>query len=476
MVRFYLFVFIFIQACSPIGGLLNLNKSDSKANDYWWIGLLQGNNHPALIENSISSNEDVAEENVLNENENALGWTLLVGAPNGYTSGSGLAIDTNGFIYVAGYTNVGVYNENPIGTRDLILAKYNSRKQIIWSKQVGVRGVNLDVADVGVDARGNVYVIASRSIARGNKNLFAFKFDTNGNEIWRRLTEPGGRNENAEPEKIFVDSSGTSYIVGTLHTQPRNWDDALYDGFLIKIDTQGNWGNTSRISIPNARVLLTGVVVANNTGDIFVTGIANANLETNTAPGIGNFDLFILKYDRNGRRQFFAQLGQALSRTEGNSIALDPFGNVFVGGMSNANFEPEGGVVESDRGILVKYDPLGVRQWIRYLGPANGHRTTSINAIMTDSEGNVFTASKSNHMEDGSQNGIGMDLLLTKHDSLGNREWIRQTGFNGGTIIGNGIGQDPQGNLYCTGSTDVSLDNENARRQGDSDLFFLKLR
>ncbi|WP_078130449.1 SBBP repeat beta-propeller lipoprotein, LipL53 family [Leptospira alexanderi] len=475
MVRFYLFLFIFIQACSPIGGLLNLNGSNSKANDYWWIGLLQGNNHPAPIENSISSNEDVVEENVLNENADALGWTL-VGAPNGHTSGSGLAIDANGFIYVAGNTDVGVYNENPIGTKDLILAKYNSRKQIIWSKQVGVRGVNLDVADVGVDARGNVYVIASRSIARGNEDLFAFKFDTNGNEIWRQLTKPGGRDESAEPEKIFVDSSGTSYIVGTLSTQRRNWDDALYDGFLIKIDTQGNWGNTSRISIPRARVFLRGVVVADNTGDIFVTGTASGNLETNTAPGIGNFDLFILKYDRNGRRQFFAQLGQALSRTEGNSIALDPFGNVFVGGMSNANFEPEGGVVESDRGILVKYDPLGARQWVRYLGPVNGRRTTSINAIITDPEGNVFTASKSNHMEDGSQNGIGMDLLLTKHDSLGNEEWIRQTGFNGGMIIGNRIGQDPQGNLYCTGFTDVSLDNENARRQGDSDLFFLKFR
>lgn len=474
LVRFYFFLFIFIQACSPIGGLLNLNRSDSKTNDYWWVGLLQGNNHPASIENSVSSNEDVSEENVLNADTSE--WTLLVGAPNGNTLGSGLAIDTNGFIYVAGHTNVGVYNENPIGTTDIILAKYNSRKQIIWSKQIGVRGVNLDTSDVGVDARGNVYVIASRSIARGNKDLFAFKFDTNGNEIWRRLTKPGGRNENAEPEKIFVDSSGTSYIVGTLRTQPRNWDDALYDGFLIKIDTQGNWGNPSRISIPNARVFLTGVVVADNTGDIFVTGAASADLETNTTPGIGNLDLVVLKYDRNGRRQRFTQLGQALSTTKGNSIALDSFGNVFVGGTSNANFELEGGIVESDRGILVKYDPLGVRQWIRYLGPADGARTTSITAIITDSKGNVFTTGKTNHMEDGRENVIGMDLLLTKHDSLGNEEWIRQTGFNGGRIIGKRIGQDLQGNLYCTGWTDVFLDNENAQRQGDINLLFLKFR
>ncbi|MBE8417477.1 hypothetical protein IQA55_17480, partial [Leptospira borgpetersenii serovar Tarassovi] len=62
MIHFYLFLFIFIQACSPIGGLLNLNESDSKTNNYWWLGLLQGNNHPAPIENLASSHEDVAEE------------------------------------------------------------------------------------------------------------------------------------------------------------------------------------------------------------------------------------------------------------------------------------------------------------------------------------------------------------------------------------------------------------------------------
>ncbi|MGQ2872425.1 SBBP repeat-containing protein, partial [Leptospira santarosai] len=183
MIRFYFFLFIFIQACSPIGGLLNVNGSDSKANDYRWMVFLQGdNNLSAPIENSIPSNEDIAEENVLYENAD-VPWTLLVGAPNTSTGGAGLAIDSNGFIYVVGDTTAGIYSENLIGTKDMILAKYNSRKQIIWSKQIGIRGVHLDAADVGVDARGNVYVVASNSIGLGNKSLFAFKFDTNGREI-----------------------------------------------------------------------------------------------------------------------------------------------------------------------------------------------------------------------------------------------------------------------------------------------------
>ncbi|KPA30917.1 Beta-propeller repeat protein [Leptospira interrogans] len=142
--------------------------------------------------------------------------------------------------------------------------------------------------------------------------------------------------------------------------------------------------------------------------------------------------------------------------------------------MSNANFEPEGEVGESNRGILVKYNSLGVRQWIQYLGPIDGNRTTAINALSIDSEGNIFTTGQSNHMVDGRQNGIGMDLFLTKHDSLGNEEWVRQIGINNAMIIGNEIGQDQQGNLYCTGWTEVSING--VATQGNSDLFLLKLR
>ncbi|EMJ54657.1 beta-propeller repeat protein [Leptospira interrogans serovar Valbuzzi str. Duyster] len=475
MVRVFLFIFICIQACSPIGELLNLNESNSKSFDPLWIASLIQSNNPAPLDDSDTSKEDIVNKNVLNANVDIPEWTLLVGAPNANIRDSALTIDRDGFIYIAGSTNAGIYSENLIGTRDIILAKYNSRKQTIWTKQVGVRGVSLDVADVEVDQRGNVYVIGKTSgnfagRLTGRQDLFVIKFNTNGNEIWRR--QKGSRNQNLIPEKAFVDQSGISYIVGILYREQIIGEPVT--GFLFKIDSQGNWRRDLSISIPEGSVYPQGVVVANNTGDIFVTGTTNANLQTNTVPSTGNSDLFILKYDRSGRRQLFAQLGQVLSRTESNSIALDSFGNVFVGGMSNANFEPEGEVGESNRGILVKYNSLGVRQWIQYLGPIDGNRTTAINALSIDSEGNIFTTGQSNHMVDGRQNGIGMDLFLTKHDSLGNEEWVRQIGINNAMIIGNEIGQDQQGNLYCTGWTEVSING--VATQGNSDLFLLKLR
>ncbi|WP_061286416.1 SBBP repeat beta-propeller lipoprotein, LipL53 family [Leptospira interrogans] len=475
MVRVYLFLFIFIQACSPIRELLNLNESNSKTFDPLWIaGLIQSNN-PVPLDDSDTSKEDIVNKNVLNANVDVPEWTLLVGAPNATTTNSALAIDRDGFIYIAGSTNASIYSENLVGTRDIILAKYNSRKQTIWTKQVGVPGVSLDVADVGVDQRGNVYVIGKTSgnfagRLTGRQDLFVIKFNTNGNEIWRK--QKGFRNQSLTPKNIFIDRFGASHIVGTFSTERIIGEQVT--GFLFKIDSQGDWRRDLNISVLNASVYAQSVTVAENTGDIFVTGTTNANLRTNTTPSTGNLDLFILKYDRSGKRELFAQLGQVLSRTEGNSIVLDSFGNVFVGGTSNANFEPGGEVGDSERGILVKYNSLGVRQWIQYLGPIDGHRTTAINAISIDSEGNIFTTGKSNHMVDGRQNGIGMDLFLTKHDSLGNEEWVRQIGIDNAMIIGNEIGQDQQGNLYCTGWTEVSINEVDT--QGNFDLFLLKLR
>ncbi len=181
MVRVYLFLFIFIQACSPIGELLNLNESNSKSFDPLWIaGLLQSNNLSTSPNDSDTSKEDIVNKNFVPEDADIPEWTLLVGAPNTNTTDSALAIDRNGFIYIAGSTNASIYRENLIGTRDIILAKFNSRKQTIWTKQIGVPGVHLDVSDVEVDRRGNIYVVGQTSgnfagQLTGQRDLFVIK-------------------------------------------------------------------------------------------------------------------------------------------------------------------------------------------------------------------------------------------------------------------------------------------------------------
>ncbi|EMJ94322.1 SBBP repeat beta-propeller lipoprotein, LipL53 family [Leptospira alstonii] len=483
MVRFCILLFIFLQACSPIRGLFNI--SDPKTNNYWWITILQGNVGSAYRENSetLDENENALVENVFpenldafNENVDALGWTLLVGAPNANTVDSRLAIDTNGFIYLAGSTDGGVYNEDPIGVRDIILGKYDSRKNVIWTKQVGVPGVNLSVVDVGVDEIGNVYIAGNTTgnfaqELRSGRDLFVIKFDPNGREVWRRQTGPIGERYSVSPEKIFVDPNGTSYIVG-MSNGPFGGLTPGRNGFLFKIDEFGTERWRIQISIPGAEIFPEGVVVAHDTGDVFVTGSGNANFENDTTPGAGNEDLFILKYNRAGRKQFFAQLGNALNTTEGTSVTLDTFGNLFVGGKSNANFDPGGASGTSSRGTLVKYDSSGVRQWIRQLGPIDGRRNTKITAITTDALGNVYATGRTDgNVMDGSENSIGFeDAFLTKYDSFGNREWARQMG----STLGTGIRQDPQGNFYWAGLTNTSL-NE-IQPAGLPDLFLLKFR
>lgn len=208
-----------------------------------------------------------------------------------------------------------------------------------------------------------------------------------------------------------------------------------------------------------------------------MTGSGRANFSTNSVPGIGFLDLFIFKYDSSGNRQFFAQLGSASSTTEGSSINVDPSGNVFVGGTSNGNFESETKNKSNFRGLLVKYDSSGTRQWVQQFDPIDNRRKqTVITAITTDANGNIFTTGySSENITNETNTSIGRnDLFLTKFNSSGQIEWTQQIGTSQSSIFSTGIGLDSQGNLYCSGYTSQSMNQ--IPRKGVYDLFLLKFK
>ncbi|WP_036097009.1 SBBP repeat beta-propeller lipoprotein, LipL53 family [Leptospira weilii] len=476
MNRFYIFLFIFFPVCTPAK---ILNVAGPGANDFWIQFLLRG---------KFETIEPVFPETVREDTKSLeLEWTLLIGAPNANTTGKNLAVDRNGFIYVAGDTNRGVYRAAEIGTRDLILGKYDSLKNTIWTKQVGVAGVRLQVADIAVDPDGNVYVTGQTNGNYANPlvgadDMFLIKFNSaDGTEAWvRQIGVPGvrigGGGFSILPEKISVDTFGNSYIVGN-STGPFGGPEAGANGFMIKFDTNGNQEWVTQLSIPRGQSFPKGVAFDRITGDIYMTGSGNANFETDTTPSIGNSDLFILRYDgNNGNKQFFAQLGSALRSSEGRSLSVDPSGNVFVGGNSNGDFG-SGADGTSWLGTLVKYDSFGNQQWIRQFGPISGRRKqTAIEAIVTDADGNVFTTGHSNgNVPDGTGISIGtLDVFLTKHDSSGQNRWIRQVGTPGATISGSGIGRDRNGNLYGIGNTNHTVNGIPIR--GLNEIFIVKYK
>ncbi|AXR60572.1 SBBP repeat beta-propeller lipoprotein, LipL53 family [Leptospira mayottensis] len=471
LILFFIFLF---QACSP--------TSDAKTNNLFLIPLAQENNIGSVAVHGNLDSLDV-EEVPLRENSVSLEWALLYGkGPNKITRDSKLVVDEKGFVYVAADIDSDPFyneltNKSIRGGKDLILAKYDSQKNVIWMRSIpGILGTKLNVTGIAVDSKENAYVTGSiigsleNIPVLENQDMLVIKFDSNGIIKWIKQTGAGDGKYEVSPKKITVDTFGNSYIVGTSNGPLGE------NGFIVKLDTNGNQIWIDHLSIPGADIIPVGVAFDKVTGNIYMSGYGhNANFATNTTPGIGQNDLFILKYDSKGNRQFFAQLGAPLKSVFGNAITVDRFGNVLVGGYSNADFglKPD---ETSYIGTIVKYDSSGVQQWIRQFG----QKTTIINEITTDRAGNVFTTGQTNELikfanmpSEGNQ-----DVFVTKHSSSGEVRQLWQWGTIRETMVGSGIGVDFDGNLYTTGWATRNIFNEifGNEMMGAIDIFLIKFR
>lgn len=131
------------------------------------------------------------------------------------------------------------------------------------------------------------------------------------------------------------------------------------------------------------------------------------------------------------------------------SIAVDVSGNVYVTGISRSM-----GSVTNDDYATIKYNSSGVEQWAsRYNGTGNGNDFAT--SIALDGSGNVYVTGASN-----SEPAVS-GYATIKYNSSGVQQWAS---FYDGHASTAGreysIAVDNSGNVYVTGSYDVSLYNE----------------
>jgi hypothetical protein len=91
----------------------------------------------------------------------------------------------------------------------------------------------------------------------------------------------------------------------------------------------------------------------------------------------GNYDLFLVKFNTNGIRQWGTYYGGS-SNDFGYALCSDPSGNVYLGGYTTStnNISTTGSHQASFGGnndaFLVKFNTNGVRQWGSYYGGSSG--------------------------------------------------------------------------------------------------------
>ena len=287
------------------------------------------------------------------------------------------AVDTDGTVYVAGYTRGSWPGQTSVGDRDAFVRKYDGKGNEVWTRQIGTE-VRDWAFGVAVDATG-VYVAGFTDgtlpgqTSAGSTDVFVRKYDTNGTELWTRQF---GTSSAEEARGTAVDASGV-YVVGyTVGTLPSHTGAGGADAFVRKYDVNGNELWTHQFGTA-ARDLAVGVA-ANGTG-LYVAGYSSGALPGQISAG--GTDAFVRKYDVQGKELWTRQFGTPATDLA-LGIAVDA-STVYLAGATSGALPRQISAGGTDAFVRT-YDVNGQELWTRQFGTAV---YDSVSGISSDASG-----------------------------------------------------------------------------------------
>ena len=99
-------------------------------------------------------------------------------------------------------------------------------------------------------------------------------------------------------------------------------------------------------------------IAADGSGNVYITGYTQGGLDGNSNTGVN--DIFSVKYDSSGTKQWTRQLGTS-TIDFAYGVAVDGSGNVYITGETSGGLDGNSNTGMNDI-FLVKYDPAGVKQ------------------------------------------------------------------------------------------------------------------
>ena len=274
-----------------------------------------------------------------------------------------IAVDTSGNVYVAGWTLGGLDGNTNAGFRDVFLTKYNTSGIKQWTQQLGSTG-NEEANGVTIDASGNIIVtgytdgILNVAPNAGQSDLFVAKYNSSGVNQWTRQLGSSGVDVG---RGVVTDSTGDVYVAGyTGGSLDGNTSAGATDAFITKYLADGTkqWTKQFGSSGLNNDDDIFAITI-DTSNNIYVTGYTQGGLSGNNAKP-GTADVFVAKYNIGGTQQWISQFGTTGADT-GLGIVADGSGNIFVVGSTDGNLD---GNINAglDDIFLVKYNASGVKQ------------------------------------------------------------------------------------------------------------------
>lgn len=280
----------------------------------------------------------------------------------GSKSGTGIALDASGNVYVTGtfapgtatfgttvLTNAGPY------TTDAFVAKLDAAGQWQWAVQT--TGTNSEqIVALAADAAGTVYVAGSSFGATATATSFGTQTLPAGGTFVAQVSSAGQwqwvRTGGYSHRSLAVDATGNAYVAGYYWGASLSFGSVVLTGsassstnaYVAKISPSGQWqwaaGNSSTSNYPSGVQLH--AVTVDATGNVYAAGVVGSGYGASlgsvalNGPGSGSGGfLFVAKLSAAGQWQWARQTtatGFEPYATP-NALAVDATGALYVGGQ-----------------------------------------------------------------------------------------------------------------------------------------------
>lgn len=342
-----------------------------------------------------------------------------------------------------------------------------------WTRQLGIAGHNISGVGITNDAFGSVYVTGSTDgnldgkTLTGNRDLFVTKYDSFGTRLWTRLI--GHTDSYTTGMGIVNDNEGSIYVTGdTSGSLDGNIRRGLSDLLIIKMNSSGEKIWSRQLGTAGSYSQGRSITV-DVFGNLYVAGTTNGSLDGNTLEGAT--DTIIVKYDSAGTKIWSRQFGGTGHSTITNSITSDRNGDIYITGWTDGALD-NNALTGVQHVFVVKFDSIGTKIWTRELGVPTSSKYSVGQDIASDVAGNIYvTGDTTGNLDGNFQQGYA-ELFVVKYNSTGTRVWTRQFGVRGSFMNSFGITANVDGNFYITGMAYGSLDGNTLI--GSSDYFVSK--
>ncbi|MGW6280646.1 alpha/beta hydrolase-fold protein [Kribbella sp. NPDC055071] len=274
----------------------------------------------------------------------------------------GVAVDDSGRVVVTGYTGGdldGTHAGN--ASDDGFVAQFDAAGNRRWLTQFGVPGVADRSYSVAVDG-SDIYVAGYTkgslgSANQGDKDVFVARLDGDGRLVWLRQVGSAGEDKGM----AIAVSDGAVYLAG-MTAGALGTSAGGIDGFVARYSTAGEpaWVRQFGTAASDEVWGLAG----DPAGGVYLTGYTAGDFSGSL---IGDKDFIVARADADGVLTWRDQFGTT-GNDKGAAVAVDPAGNVYVGGFTDGALGTPLGKFDA---VLTKYAGDHTRVWTRQFGTAD---------------------------------------------------------------------------------------------------------